>query len=89
MLFIVKWEIPEIGRKAAVQRFKETGGAPPPGVKMLGRWHSTDGEFGFAIVESDDAQALGKWAIAWNDLMPLDIRPAVDDQGLATVLQAS
>jgi hypothetical protein len=61
----------------------ETGGAPPAGVKMLARYHSTDGEFGFAIAESDDAQALARWTNAWNDLLPMDTRPVVDDQGLA------
>ena len=52
MLFIVRWTIPHVSRKAAIQRFMETGGAPPAGVKMLARYHSTDGEFGFAIAES-------------------------------------
>jgi len=28
--------------------FLETGGAPPAGVKMLGRWHTADGAYGFA-----------------------------------------
>ncbi len=36
---------------AAVARFLETGGAPPEGVKMLGRWHGMNGQ-GFAISES-------------------------------------
>jgi Protein of unknown function (DUF3303) len=88
MLFIVRWTIPHVSRKAAIQRFMETGGAPPAGVKMLARYHSTDGEFGFAIAESDDAQALARWTNAWNDLLPMDTRPVVDDQGLAAVLQS-
>ena len=86
MLFIVRWEIPQVARKAAIERFLETGGAPPQGATMLHRWHSADGEFGFAIAESEDAQALGKWALAWNDLIPMDIRPALDDEGIAAVL---
>jgi hypothetical protein len=88
MLFIVRWTIPQVSRKAAIQRFLETGGAPPAGVKMLARYHSTDGEFGFAIAESDDAQALARWTNAWNDLLPMDTRPAVNDEGLAAVLQS-
>ena len=86
MLFIVRWTIPYVSRKAAIQRFMETGGAPPAGVKMLARYHSTDGEFGFALAESDDAQALARWTNAWNDLLPMDTRPAVDDQGLGVAL---
>lgn len=88
MLFIVRWEISQAARKAAIQRFLETGGAPPAGVKMLGRWHTADGAYGFAIAESDDAQAIGKWALAWNDLLPMDVRPALTDEGMGAVLTA-
>lgn len=49
MLFIVRWEISQVVRKAVIERFLQTGGAPPEGVKMLGRWHTADGEYGFAI----------------------------------------
>lgn len=56
---------------------------------MLARWHSAGGEFGFAIAESDDAQALAKWSLAWNDLLPMDVRPAVDDEGPGAVLASS
>ena len=86
MLFIVRWSIPQVARKVAIQRFIDTDGAPPEGVKMLSRWHSADGEFGFAIAGSDDAQALSRWALAWNDLLPMDVRPAVNDEGLSAVL---
>jgi hypothetical protein len=88
MLFITRFTVPHTSRKAAIQRFLETGGAPPAGVKMLARYHSSDGEFGFAISESDDVQALTRWANAWNDLLVLDTRPLVDDAGLAAVLQS-
>jgi hypothetical protein len=88
MLFITRFTVPHTSRKAAIQRFLETGGAPPAGIKMLARYHSSDGEFGFAISESDDVQALTRWANAWNDLLVLDTRPLVDDAGLAAVLQS-
>jgi hypothetical protein len=86
MLFIVRWEISQAVRKAAIERFLKTGGAPPAGVKMLGRWHTADGAHGVAIAESDDIQAMGKWSLAWNDLLPMDVRPALDDQGMGAVL---
>lgn len=86
MKYIVRWEIEPSVRKAAIDRFMKTGGAPPTGVTMLSRWHSADGAFGFAIAETDDVQAMSKWALAWNDLLPMDIRPALDDQGIAAVL---
>ncbi len=88
MLFITRWTIPHTSRKAAIQRFLDTGGAPPAGVKMVARYHSTDGEFGFAISESNDAQALAQWANAWDDLLILDTRPIVTDEELAATLQS-
>jgi hypothetical protein len=89
MLFIVHWTIPRENRQAAIQRFLDTGGAPPEGVTMLGRWHTADGEYGCAIAESDDPQALAKWSLAWNDLLPMDVRPALDDAGIGAVLTSS
>jgi len=89
MLFIVRWEISQVARKAAIQRFIDTGGAPPAGVKMLGRWHSADGEYGFAVAESDDVQAVSRWALAWNDLLPMDVRPALTDEGMGAVLMSA
>lgn len=88
MLFIVRWEINQAVRKATIERFLKTGGAPPEGVKMLGRWHSADGEFGFAVAESNDVQAMAKWSMAWNDLLPMDVRPALNDEGMGAVLTA-
>ncbi len=86
MKFIVRWEIPQNSRKAAIARFLETGGLPPEGVEMVSRWHSADGEFGFAIAETDDVQAIARWSLAWNDLLPMDVRPAADDESMGEVL---
>ena len=88
MQFIVRWEISQATRKETIKRFLETGGAPPAGAKMLQRWHSADGEFGFAIAESDDIRAMAKWAMAWNDLIPMDIRPVLNDEGMGAVLSS-
>jgi hypothetical protein len=89
MLFMVRWEITQSVRKAAIDRFMKTGGAPPEGVKMVGRWHTADGDSGIAIAESADIQAIAKWALAWNDLLKMDVRPALDDQGLGAALMAT
>jgi hypothetical protein len=86
MKFIVRYDIPQNARKAAIARFLETGGLPPEGVEMVARWHTADGAFGFAIAETDDVQALTRWSLAWNDLLPMDIRPAADDASMGEVL---
>ena len=74
MKFISSWSVPQGTFNAAVARFLETGGAPPEGVKMLGRWHGMDGK-GFAISESTDPKAMYRWTAQWADLLPLTVTP--------------
>ena len=54
MKFIVKWKIPKGSVVDAEQRFLKTGGAPPAGVTMIGRWHGMGGG-GVLIAETSDA----------------------------------
>lgn len=77
------------GRDEAINRFKKTGGQPPKGVKLLGRWTRADFSGGFDLLESDDPQALAEFALLWSDLMELSMVPVLDDQALGTVLQRS
>jgi hypothetical protein len=67
------------------QRFLETGGAPPEGVKMLGRWHGMDGQ-GFAISESTDPKAMYRWTAQWADLLPLTVTPCLEDADAGEVM---
>ena len=41
MLFHIMYQLTPENRNAAQKRFMETGGLPPGGVKMVGRWHAT------------------------------------------------
>ena len=86
MLFVVHWEFAPENRDAANARFKETGGMPPEGVKMLGRWHFAEGGEGLCVCETDDAVLLGKWAQDWSDLLSFRIVPVNDDEGVLKVL---
>lgn len=70
----------------AIARFKKTGGLPPKGVKLVGRWTRADFSGGFDLLESDDPKALTEFALMWSDLMELSIVPIVDDSELADVL---
>jgi hypothetical protein len=38
MRFILTFTLPPQMHEAAIARFLETGGQPPPGVTLLGRW---------------------------------------------------
>ena len=57
MKYISSWKLPPSLIDSAIEKFLKTGGAPPEGVKMLGRWHGMNGT-GFAISESNDPKAM-------------------------------
>ncbi|MGH8382999.1 DUF3303 domain-containing protein [Pseudomonas sp.] len=89
MLFIIHWTITPENRNAAMARFIQTGGAPPPNLKVHGRWHAVGQLQGFAVVESDDLTLVLKWALEWSDLMTLQVYPAMTDEQTAPLLQAT
>ena len=78
MKYIISWTVPQSTFNVAVARFLETGGAPPKGVTMLGRWHGMDSR-GFAISESTDAKAMYQWVAQWSDVLSLTVTPCVVD----------
>ena len=88
MLFLVQWRIAPEHRDKANNRFKETGGPPPKGVKMLGRWHLATGGEGLLICEADDAIALGKWTNQWTDVLRFRVSPVNNDEGVMEVLSS-
>lgn len=71
----------------AIRRFRETGGQPPAGAKLLGRWIRADFTGGVLLLESDDATALTEFSLMWSDLMELEIVPTIDDVELLKVLE--
>lgn len=85
MKFIVRWNIPKGSVVAAEARFLQTGGAPPAGVKMIGRWHGMSGG-GVLIAETNDAKALYTWLASWNDLLEFDTTPCLEDVEAGEVL---
>jgi hypothetical protein len=66
MKFILTFTLPPATRDAAFARFLETGGQPPPGVRLLGRWTRLDLCGGVVLLESDDPQALTAFAHGWG-----------------------
>jgi len=85
MKFISSWTVPQSSFSAAVARFLETGGAPPAGVKVLGRWHGMNGQ-GFAISESNDPKAMYLWQAQWADLLPITVTPCLEDEDAGAVM---
>ena len=89
MLFMVTYSFRSEHRNAAQARFKQTGGVPGPGAKMLGRWHQVSGHGGFVLAESNDTIALGKWLQEWTDLLSFDVSPVNNDEDVMKVLGGS
>jgi hypothetical protein len=87
MQFILTFTVPPATRDAAMARFLETGGQPPPGVRLLGRWTQLDLCGGFVLLESEDPHALAAFAHGWSDVVELTIAPVLEDQALSEVLQ--
>jgi hypothetical protein len=73
-------------RAEGVARFQKTGGQPPKGAKLLGRWTRADLSGGFDLIESDDPKALAEFAWQWSDLMRMEIVPVLEDADLGQVL---
>jgi hypothetical protein len=86
MLYVVDWEFKPEHRNAVIARFKQTGGLPPKGVKLLGRWHGIGNNKGVFVAESDNPLAFAKWMLEWSDLASFDVYPALVDEEIAKVL---
>jgi len=74
------------GRDEAIARFKKTGGQPPKGAKLLGRWTAADFSGGFDLLESDDVAALTEFSLMWSDIMELRLVPVIEDAQLGEVI---
>lgn len=89
MLFIVNYSIRTENRNAAMERFLKTGGTAPAGIKMLGRWHAIAQLSGVAIIEANDAELIQQWVLEWNDLLCMQIVPALVDKQAAPLMIAA
>jgi hypothetical protein len=85
MKYLISWTLPQGTFNAAVARFLETGGAPPKGVELLGRWHGMSGQ-GFAVTESNDAKAMFLYQAQWGDLIAMTVTPCLEDADAGAVL---
>ena len=85
MKFMVTWKIAPAHMAPAVKRFLETGGVPPKGVKMLGRWHGAG--IGFALAECRDGKPLFELMAEWSDQLEFAVHPVVEDREGAAVLR--
>ena len=87
MKYMISFPLDSATFKERVTRFLETGGAPPDGVKMLGRWHALSGSEAFVLAETDDPKGIYRWLTLWADLIEFDVVPVLDDPDAAAILQ--
>ena len=81
------WKPDTKTRDEGIARFRKTGGQPPKGAKLLGRWTRADFSGGFDLIETDDVQTLAEFSLMWSDLMELSIVPIIEDGQLSQVLE--
>ena len=74
-------------RAEGIARFQKTGGLPPEGVRLLGRWTKADLSGGFDIQETEDSKKLIEFAYMWGDLMDLSVFSVLEDNELSEALQ--
>jgi hypothetical protein len=65
MKFMVTFDwVPDAAKRAeGIARFRKTGGLPPKGAKLLGRWTRADFSGGYDLIESDDLQSVAEFSI--------------------------
>jgi hypothetical protein len=85
MTFVITWTLRPVHQREATKRFLETGGGPPEGVRMLGRWHASG--TGWVVAEAADARSLYEWTARWTDLLEFVITPVVNDEEAAQVMR--
>ena len=80
MKFMTTWTFTTGKIPEAAELFLSGGGAPEPGVTLMGRWHRVDGTGGVAIFETNDLAALHKGMLKWVGLLELTTVPVLDDR---------
>jgi len=88
MKFMLTFTLPsdKEKRNEGIARFQKTGGQPPQGATLLGRWTQVDMSKVYVLAESDDPKALAGFAVDWSDLLEVATAPVMEDRELADVL---
>lgn len=87
MKFMISWSLPQSTYRPAIAHFLQSGGKPPEGVKMIGRWHGMNGT-GCAVAETNDPKALYAWFAEWTEFLPVQTTPVLEDADAGEVLSA-
>lgn len=85
MKFMITWKLHPQTRHATLAKFATMSPADEkalmgPNITLIGRWHDLQRGTGAAVYEAGDASAFAKYALAWNDVMDLDVSIVLDDE---------
>jgi len=89
MLFHITFNFAPEVRNDAYDQFLETGGLPPEGVKMLGRWHDMAAQTGYLLAETDSVALISKWLAEWSDRLTFETVPVITDEEAAEVARVA
>ena len=86
MKFITTWKFLPGAVPTAAKQFLATGGEPPEGSKILGRWHFCDLSGGVVLVETDDPRSAYETSVQWSDSIEFNTTPVVEDEEIGPIL---
>jgi hypothetical protein len=91
MKFMIAWKIPPGCYKPAIEAFLSGGAPVPPGLTLVGRWHTPGSASGWLLLEGNDGPALAQFAAEWSSVCELEISPVIEDaeaaKGLSKVFK--
>ena len=79
MKFISTYTLRPGSLSSAATRFLKGDATPPPGLKLLGRWHRCDLSGGFSLWESDDPAAMYAFGLSWAEELQMTTHVVVED----------
>jgi hypothetical protein len=84
MKIMIKWQLHPGKLHPILEKFSEMTPEQEQAlgdnqVKLIGRWHDLARGSGVAVYETDNPEALSKYALAWNEHMDLESSVVLDD----------
>jgi hypothetical protein len=79
MKYLVMWHLSDpTTLRSAAQRFLQTGGKPPDGATLLGRWFGLNGK-GCLLLEASDPKPVFETISEWQEFMEIEATPILED----------
>ncbi len=82
---MLAWKIAPGHIKSAAEAFLKTGGPPPKGLTIIGRWHAPGSAYGWAVVEGKET-SVAQHVAEWEHLLEFQITPVLEDAEAAKAL---